>query len=311
MSKSNPNPYLKRLSSVLTGNDEQIGFICWLGSIVKRFLWMREWMQRREVKNMSQVQVNIEFAQSTALCETDSFKEDVFKQLDDSDKSAFQILLDETSDVFIKISNSSIRYSEKYNLLNELNGDWFNFWQKFKIFHEAVPLIQKIDVFTDYILAYQYLYLSLSYINESDFSDDLKILENKVYGFEFLAQTVEIFGKIISDNILYQVLSESRRIFSSIKPRILSEYLKSPLEESIVTTRLKAALSLILFNLQFLDEAVDFSQSNHTDGYAETKAFSRLKDIDNPDQWVVGVGREEKIDLEELDKKIRESGYLV
>lgn len=272
---------------------------------------MREWMQRREVKNMSQVQVNIEFAQSTALCETDSFKEDVFKQLDDSDKSAFQILLDETSDVFIKISNSSIRYSEKYNLLNELNGDWFNFWQKFKIFHEAVPLIQKIDVFTDYILAYQYLYLSLSYINESDFSDDLKILENKVYGFEFLAQTVEIFGKIISDNILYQVLSESRRIFSSIKPRILSEYLKSPLEESIVTTRLKAALSLILFNLQFLDEAVDFSQSNHTDGYAETKAFSRLKDIDNPDQWVVGVGREEKIDLEELDKKIRESGYLV
>jgi hypothetical protein len=44
---------------------------------------------------------------------------------------------------------------------------------------------------------------------------------------------------------------------------------------------------------------------------AEVKALNRLTDLDNPDQWVVAVTRDEKIDLEDLDKKIRERGYLV
>lgn len=44
---------------------------------------------------------------------------------------------------------------------------------------------------------------------------------------------------------------------------------------------------------------------------AEAKALSRLKDLDDPNQWVIAVAREEDIDLEELDKKIGESSYLV
>jgi hypothetical protein len=44
---------------------------------------------------------------------------------------------------------------------------------------------------------------------------------------------------------------------------------------------------------------------------AEGKAILRLNDIDNSDEWITVVEKNEKIDLEELDRKIRESGYLV
>jgi hypothetical protein len=44
---------------------------------------------------------------------------------------------------------------------------------------------------------------------------------------------------------------------------------------------------------------------------AEGKAIQRLSDIYDSEKWVVAVNRDEEINLEELDIKIRESGYLV
>lgn len=39
---------------------------------------------------------------------------------------------------------------------------------------------------------------------------------------------------------------------------------------------------------------------------AEGKAIQRLKDIDNADEWITVVAKDETIDLEELDRKISE-----
>lgn len=61
---------------------------------------------------------------------------------------------------------------------------------------------------------------------------------------------------------------------------------------------------LIPFNTE--DETIVPSSNS-----SEAKALSRLVDLDNPDQWIIAVTQDEKIDLEDLDKKIRESGYLV
>ncbi|NJM75903.1 MAG: hypothetical protein HC852_09090 [Acaryochloridaceae cyanobacterium RU_4_10] len=44
---------------------------------------------------------------------------------------------------------------------------------------------------------------------------------------------------------------------------------------------------------------------------AEAKAIQRLNDLEDPDKWITVMERDEEVDLEELDKKIRESGYLV
>jgi hypothetical protein len=56
-----------------------------------------------------------------------------------------------------------------------------------------------------------------------------------------------------------------------------------------------------------LDENTIYLSPNSAEG----KALERLKDIDDPEKWFTAVDYNEEIDLEDLDKKIRESGYLV
>lgn len=227
-------------------------------SVFLRLSWLwgrpiravRSWRGRDEVDAMTIVQMNTKTAFSTVRHKADAFKNDVLEQLDIDKKPSFQILLDKMDNVFIQISENSVNYAEKRNLLIDLNSEWFQFWHEVKTFYEAVPIIKKIDYFTDYIAAYTYLFNSLTYINESESEDELGLLELKTTGLELLAQTVEVFKKILSHDILSQIYSETKIILDSIKSRSLEEYYKADIEESIVFTRLKAACTLIIVDLQ-------------------------------------------------------------
>jgi hypothetical protein len=118
---------------------------------------------------------------------------------------------------------------------------------------------------------------------------------------------------IVSRTIEHQFLSESdlkAKGISSNKRHKILDYIDSAKSDALaIQQKLEGVGELACSQVMHIE--VDGETIYLNPDSAERKAIQRLKDIDDPEQWITAVDRDEEVDLEDLDKLIKESGYLV
>jgi hypothetical protein len=343
MSRSNPNPYLKRLSSVLSGNGEQIGVIHLLGSIAKKLWWVREWIQRSNRSDCLSNQTSSVLDQLSILS-LDSLKKSWESTPDFGENS-------EMEEAWNKIGRD---FLDSYK--DGLPNNQIYFDQIIKCIDLTLNLINGFEYrYSDFLTSDNYRGIELQKnILEFYRRENLSILNlyNKILHtknhvkqvsairdwYVELSENVlpfiqgKTFPNIFIDHVIHliNIFCEPEMLEYLSKTHFSSDQERDELGNSLrtIASHMSHLKSLSIFleelktdsiKLYLRDKAFEINPNSLagsayrgvSSAYAEAKAFSRLHDIDDPNQWIVAVDREEQIDLEELDKKIRESGYLV
>jgi hypothetical protein len=177
-------------------------------------------------------------------------KQNLSVAFEKSDQIILNNLISETKNKFREIADNSKSYYERYEIASFLFEQWSNAWRKYNHLPSAIELIKFINDITDYILAYSYLCLSISLINEGKTGDSIKDLEERVLpGFELLAEVTEVFYDFFSESLLTQILSSAKDILLSCS-RNRWEYFEEGRDRNSLSTKLKAYSSLIIHNIE-------------------------------------------------------------
>lgn len=166
-----------------------------------------------------------------------------------SDQTLIKNLIAETEFLLGKSKSSSTTYREKYNGFIQLTTSWFDAWKHYVDIPKAVDLYELIDRLTNFSMAYSYLFLSLSLINEDKTGEYKTDLERVVSGFLLLAEIVDIFTRFFSNSELEKICDGARNAIS-ISTRDVEDYSENGLELSNLVTQLKAYSSLIILRVE-------------------------------------------------------------
>lgn len=166
-----------------------------------------------------------------------------------SDLTLFTNLIEETELVLEQAKDSSTTYRKKYEILERINQSWFSLWKKYKDDSKAAGIIEAINHVTNYSIAYSYLFLSLTLINEDRTGDYTTDLKRIVSGFQFLSQIVDIFLDLFSSSELDQIRFAAQNALS-ISHKSVYEYFEDGVDLSNLITNLRAYSSLIIVRVK-------------------------------------------------------------
>jgi hypothetical protein len=166
-----------------------------------------------------------------------------------SNQTLIKNLIKETEFILEQAKDTSRTYQEKYDVFNQLTQSWFDGWNHYKNIPETIELIRAIDHITNYSMAYSYLCLSLSLINEGRINEYKADLERIVSGFLLLSGIVDIFIEFFSPSELEQIYDSSGNAIS-VSTRDVTEYFENGLEVSNLVTQLRAYSSLIVLRIE-------------------------------------------------------------
>lgn len=190
-----------------------------------------------------------------------------------SDRVLIGNLIEETEFFLEQAKDTSKNYQEKYDIFHQLTQSWFDVWNHYKNTLESIDLIRSIDHITNYSIAYSYLCLSLSLINEGKTGEYKADLERTVSGFLLLSEIIDVFIDFFSVSELEQIYNGARNAIS-VSIRDATEYFENGLELSNLVTQLRAYSSLIVLKIEEnTDTLEEFKQS--TNVIVETESSSR------------------------------------
>ena len=196
-----------------------------------------------------------------------------------SDQTLLKNLIAETEFFLEKAKNRSDAYQEKYDTFNQITSSWFDVWRQYRDIPEAIDLIKLIDHLTNFSIAYSYLFLSLSLINEGRTGEEKVDLERIVSGFLLLSEIVDVFISFFSISELEQILNGARHAIS-ISTRDVEDYFENGLELSNLITQLKAYSSLIILKIEeFTNRFEEFEHNSEIESSFHT---TRLKTNTEP-----------------------------
>ncbi|MFP4132619.1 MAG: hypothetical protein ACLFRN_00335 [Halothece sp.] len=183
------------------------------------------------------------------LHDTQELKKYLNKIITTSDQIFIQNLIAETECLLKKGKNEAKTYHQKVDTFEKLTQSWFDIWKKYKNQPEAIELIKSIDHFTNYLIAYSYLFRSLSYINEGRTGKYQKDLERIILGFSLLSEIVDVFLDFFSNSELEEVYNGATNAIS-ISNRNVIKYFNDGFEISRLITQLRAYSSLIILKIE-------------------------------------------------------------
>lgn len=169
--------------------------------------------------------------------------------LTNSNQTIIKNLIEQTKLLLGQAKDSLKTYQERYVIFHQLNKSLLDVWNQYKNTPEAIDLISSIDHLTNYFMAYSYLFLSLSRINEGRISDYRADLERIVSGFLLLSEIVDIFTGFFSVSELKQIYDSARNAIS-VSTRDVTEYFENGFELSNLVTQLRAYSSLIVLKVE-------------------------------------------------------------
>ena len=169
--------------------------------------------------------------------------------LTSSDQTLIENLIEETEFFLSQAKDDSKTYQERYIVFNQLTESWFDLHKHYKDTPEAIELIRAIDHLTNYSIAYSYLFLSLSRINEGKIGEYRADLERIVSGFLLLSEIVDVFADFFSISELEQIYDGAKNAIS-VSARDVIEYFEDGLESSNLVTQLRAYSSLIVLKIE-------------------------------------------------------------
>lgn len=179
-----------------------------------------------------------------------------------SDQTLIENLIEETEFLLEQSKSNSKTYQEKYNTFDQLTNSWFKAWKHYKHISEAINLGKAIDHLTNYSIAYSYLFLSLSLINEGRTGEYKVDLERIVSGFLLLSQIVDVFTSFFSISDLQQIHDGARNAIF-VSARDVNEYFENGLELSKLVTQLRAYSSLIVLKVEeYINTLEELEQEN-------------------------------------------------
>jgi hypothetical protein len=166
-----------------------------------------------------------------------------------SDQTLIQNWIEETEFFLIQAKDNSKTYEERYLAFTQLSESWFDVHKQYKDTPEAIEVIRAIDHLTNYSIAYSYLFLSLSLINEGGIGEYRADLERIVSGFLLLSEIVDVFAEFFSISELKQIYDGAKNVIS-VSARDVTEYFEDGLESSNLVTNLRAYSSLIVLKVE-------------------------------------------------------------
>ncbi|HEY9633451.1 MAG TPA: hypothetical protein V6D14_08600 [Coleofasciculaceae cyanobacterium] len=166
-----------------------------------------------------------------------------------SDQTLIENLIEETEFSLSQAKDDSKTYEERYIAFTKLTESWFDVHQHYKDTPEAIELIRAIDHLTNYSIAYSYLFLSLSLINEGKIGEYRSDLERIVSGFLLLSEIVDMFADFFSISELKQIYDGAKNAIS-VYARDVTEYFENGFELSNLVTQLRAYSSLIVLKVE-------------------------------------------------------------
>jgi len=182
------------------------------------------------------------------LKDIDYLKQTLDSTLSSSDQQAIKDLIEETEFSLEQVKGDSKTYHEKYSIFNRLNDSWFDAWNHYGDYPETVDLLKLLNHLTDYSIAYTYLFLSLSLINEGRVGEYKTDLERIVSGFLLLSEIVDVFAGFFSASELEKIFFSAQNALS-VSARDLKEYFEDMALSNLVT-QLRAYSSLIILKIE-------------------------------------------------------------
>ena len=190
--------------------------------------------------------------------------EDIYylkQHLDDiftsSGQTLIKNLIEETEFFLSQPKDDSKTYEERYITFTQLTKSWFDVHKHYKDTPESIELIRTLDHLTNYSIAYSYLFLSLSRINEGKIGEYRADLERIVSGFLLLSEIVDVFADFFSISELEQIYDGAKNAIS-VSARDVIEYFENGSESSNLLTQLRAYSSLIVLKI---DEHIKNAES--------------------------------------------------
>jgi hypothetical protein len=177
--------------------------------------------------------------------------------LTSSEQTLIENLIEETEFFLSQAKDDSKTYQERYIVFNQLTESWFDLHKHYKDTPEAIELIRALDHLTNYSIAYSYLFLSLSRINEGKIGEYRADLERIVSGFLLLSEIVDVFADFFSISELEQIYDGAKNAIS-VSARDVIEYFENGSESSNLLTQLRAYSSLIVLKI---DEHIKNAES--------------------------------------------------
>lgn len=225
---------------------------------------------------MSNIQIKgIDSAFSQAVLEELQYLKQHFDSvLISSDQILIENLIQETELLLEQVKDDSKTYQEKYEILNQLTESWFNVWEQYKDISGAIDLIRSIDHLSNYFIAYSYLCLSLTLINEGKVGEYETDLQRTVSGFLLLSQVVDVFISFFSVLELEQIYVGAKNALTS-STRDVMTYFEHGLELSQLVTQLRAYSSLVVLRIeQNFQEIGATLEAETTQSKTENNSFS-------------------------------------
>ncbi len=133
-------------------------------------------------------------------------------------------------------------------------------WKPYKNNFEAINIITTLDNLTNYSIAYSYLFLSLSLINEGKTGQYKDDLERIVRGFLLLSEIVDVFTDYFSVSELKQIYCGAKNAISVSGRDIREHFENSSL--SNLATQLRAYSSLIVLKIEEYINKTDLNQND-------------------------------------------------
>jgi hypothetical protein len=183
--------------------------------------------------------------------------DDVLKS---SDQTLIKNLINETEFLLERAKDDSKTYQERYVVFSQLTEAWFGAYEHYKNYPEATNFIKTIDHLTNYCIAYSYLFLSLSSINEGKTGQYKDDLEEIVRGFLLLCEIVDVFTDYFSVAELKQIYCGAKNAIS-VSDRDTREYFENSTLSNLVT-QLRAYSSLILLKIEEHINNADLTQND-------------------------------------------------
>lgn len=180
--------------------------------------------------------------------------------LKSSDQTLIKNLINETEFLLEQAKDDSKSYQERYVVFSQLNEAWFGAWEHYKNYPEAIDFIRSIDNLTNYSIAYSYLFLSLSLINEGKTGQYKDDLERIVRGFLWLSEIIDVFTDYFSVSELKQIYCGAKNALS-VSDRDIREYFENSSLSNLVT-QLRAYSSLIVLKIQEHINNADLTQND-------------------------------------------------
>ncbi|BAQ64097.1 hypothetical protein [Geminocystis sp. NIES-3709] len=165
-----------------------------------------------------------------------------------SDKKLFQNLIEETKIILEKCRDNSITYRQKAELLNTLTKSWFDLWGHYNHIQEAIELGYIIDDITNYLVGYTKLLLGISILNEDKTGEEEIDLQKTIKGCQLIAETIDVFGHILSRSELEQFSENAGKTLSDTTYD-LKEYFKDSIENHELIVQLRGYCSLIILRV--------------------------------------------------------------